>query len=296
MVHWYPGHMAKATRLIRERLKEVEVVLELLDARLPLSSRNPQIDQIVEEKPRLVLFNKADLADPQVTEQWIAWFAASAQPVLPVNSITGQGVEQIIPKCEQLLRDKRSSLQKKGVQPPPIRAMILGIPNVGKSTLINRMLSRRAAKTGNRPGLTQQQQWFTVRGKLQLLDTPGVLWPKFEDQEVGYRLAASGAVKDEVLDIVEVALYALRHLRAHYLALLLQRYSLTALQGDPWEWLAAIGRKRGCLIAGGEVDLEKTANLFLQDLRTGKIGRISLERPPVPESSKKQEENRCVEL
>ena len=286
MVHWYPGHMAKAMRLIRERLKEVEVVLELLDARLPLSSRNPQIDQIVEEKPRLVLFNKADLADPQVTEQWIAWFATSAQPVLPLNSITGQGVEQIIPKCEQLLRDQRLALQKKGVQPPPIRAMILGIPNVGKSTLINRMLSRKAAKTGNRPGLTQQQQWFTVRGKLQLLDTPGVLWPKFEDQEVGYRLAASGAVKDEVLDIVEVALYALRLLRAHYLALLLQRYNLTALDGEPWEWLAAIGRKRGCLIAGGEVDLEKAANLFLQDLRTGKIGRISLEWPPVPESSK----------
>lgn len=290
MVHWYPGHMAKATRLIRERLKQVEVVLELLDARLPLSSRNPQIDQLVQGKPRLVLFNKADLADPQVTEQWIAWFAASGQPVLPVNSLTGQGVEQIIPKCEQLLREKRLALEKKGVQPPPIRAMILGIPNVGKSTLINRLLSRKAAQTGNRPGVTQQQQWYTIRGKFQLLDTPGVLWPKLGDEAVGYRLAASGAVKDEILDVVEVALFALRLLRDRYLPFLLRRYDLASLQGEPWEWLAAIGKKRGCLVAGGDVDLQKAANLFLQEFRTGKIGRISLEWPPLPESSKQDAE------
>jgi len=272
--------MAKATRLIRERLKEVDVVIELLDARIPLSSRNPQIDDIVGNKPRLILFNKADLADPAATEAWLGWFADAAQRVLPLDAASGKGVEKIVPACEALVREKREALQRRGVQPPPVRAMILGIPNVGKSTLINRLIARKAAKTGNRPGVTQQQQWFTVRGKLQLLDTPGVLWPKFDDPEVGFRLAATGAVKDEVFDVAEVAAYTLRRLQERYKESLFQRYRLAQDAVEPWEWLEDIGRQRGCLVGGGEVDLEKAAAVFLHDFRTGKIGRISLEWPP----------------
>lgn len=280
MVQWYPGHMAKATRLIRERLKQVDVVFELLDARIPSSSRNPQIDAIIGPKPRLVIFNKADLADPEATKAWMAWFAQAKQPVLPLDAVSGAGVAKIVPQCEVLLREKRQAWQKKGVKPPPIRAMILGIPNVGKSTLINRLLSRKAAKTGNRPGVTQQQQWFSVQGKLQLLDTPGVLWPKFEDADVGYRLAVTGAIKDEILDVTEVALYALRLLRERYASLLFQRYRLPEEDAEPLAWLEAIGRQRGCLMSGGAVDFEKAAAIFLHDLRTGKIGRITLEWPP----------------
>ncbi len=280
MVQWYPGHMAKATRLIRERLKQVDVVLELLDARIPLSSRNPQIESIVGEKPRLVLLNKADLADPAATAAWSRWFTAHRQPVVPLDAAGGQGVDQIVPRCEEMLRDKRRALQQRGVQPPPIRAMILGIPNVGKSTLINRLLSRKAAKTGNRPGVTQQQQWFVVRDKLQLLDTPGVLWPKFDDPEVGYRLAATGAIKDEVLDVAEVAVHALRMMHERYRPALLERYRIHEPPAEVWEWLELIGRQRGCLMSGGAVDLEKAAAVFLHDFRTGKIGRISLEWPP----------------
>lgn len=280
MVQWYPGHMAKATRLIKERLREVDVVIELLDARIPMSSRNPQIDAIVGDKKRLILLNKADLADPTATEGWLGWFAESGQRVLPLNAADGKGVEHIVPACEALVQEKRLAMQRRGVQPPPVRAMILGIPNVGKSTLINRLVARKAANTGNRPGVTQQQQWFTVRGKLQLLDTPGVLWPKFDDPEIGFRLAATGAIKDEILDAIEVAVYALRQLRQRYAELLIRRYGLSPTAAEPWEWLEEIGRRRGCLRGGGEVDLEKAAAVLLHDLRTGKIGRISLEWPP----------------
>jgi ribosome biogenesis GTPase A len=278
-IQWFPGHMAKARREITEKLKMIDVVIELVDARVPLSSRNPMIDEIVEHKPRLVLLNKSDMGDPSVTKLWERYFAEKGLLTLTVNSKTGQGLEKIDSVAKELMKDKIAKMIEKGVKPRAIRALILGIPNVGKSTLINRLAKKKIAKTGDRPGITQQQQWIKVGKELELLDTPGILWPKFEDQTTGYRLAVTGAIKDDILDFGDVALFAIRYLREVYPERLVDRYDLEDLSVEPIEVFDEIGKKRGCLIRGGEVDYDKAAEIILRDIRSEKLGGLSFERP-----------------
>lgn len=284
-IQWFPGHMTRAKRQIEANLKLVDVVLELLDARVPRSSRNPMIDDIVGSKPRLVLLNKADLADPAATAAWSDHFRALGLEPLAIDANAGTGVRDIPDKVRLLLRERIERQIRKGMKPRPPRAMIVGIPNVGKSTLINRLAGRRAAATGDRPGVTKGQQWIRTGGELELLDTPGILWPKFEDPEVGYRLAATGAIREEILPVEEVACYVLRHLAAHYGDTLRERYGLAQVPDALPDLASAsglleeIGRRRGCLAGGGQVDLGKAAGVLLRDLRGGKLGRLTLERP-----------------
>jgi ribosome biogenesis GTPase A len=277
-IQWFPGHMAKARRQITEKLKLIDVVIELLDARLPLSSRNPMIDEIVGEKPRLILLNKIDLADPQVTEQWVHYFRDKGTVALPIDALSGRGIHRIAEHCKMLVEPMMEKRRAKGMNDRSVRTMILGIPNVGKSSLINRLAGKKVAQTGDRPAVTKSQQWVKM-GELDLLDTPGILWPKFEDPLVGFRLAASGAIKDEILDFGEVALFVIEYLRMYYPERLKDRYKLETLSVDRIELLEEIGRKRGCLLGRGQIDYDKVAELLLRELRSGKIGLITLERP-----------------
>lgn len=284
-IQWFPGHMTRARRQIQDKLKLIDVVIELLDARIPLSSRNPMIDEILQNKPRLVLLNKQDLADPEVTAQWVAYFAEQGLQALPVDAATGNQMKEIMSRCKQLMAEKIEKQLSKGIKPRAIRALIVGIPNVGKSTLINRLAGRKIAATGDKPGVTKGQQWIKVGTEMELLDTPGILWPKFEDQQVGMRLAATGAIKEEILYPEEVALFAVRYLAGHYGASLQERFGIAKLPEDPGdteaiiEVMEAIGRKRGALLSGGRVDLEKASLTILRELRAGKMGRVSLEAP-----------------
>jgi len=284
-IQWFPGHMTRARRQIQDKLKLIDVVIELLDARIPLSSRNPMIDEILQNKPRLVLLNKQDLADPEVTSQWVAYFAEQGLQALPVDAATGNQMKEIMSRCKQLMAEKIEKQLSKGIKPRAIRALIVGIPNVGKSTLINRLAGRKIAATGDKPGVTKGQQWIKVGTEMELLDTPGILWPKFEDQQVGMRLAATGAIKEEILYPEEVALFAVRYLAGHYGASLQERFGIAKLPEDPGdteaiiEVMEAIGRKRGALLSGGRVDLEKASLTILRELRAGKMGRVSLEAP-----------------
>ncbi len=280
-IQWFPGHMAKARRQITEKLKLVDVIIELLDARLPLSSRNPMIDEIVKDKPRLILLNKSDLADGEVSGQWIGYFAKQGLKAIPIDSLNGKGVGSIPGHCRQLVEEKTERIHKKGIQGRPVRTMVLGIPNVGKSSLINRMARRKVAKTGGRPAVTRQQQWVKL-GELDLLDTPGVLWPKFDDPLVGLRLAASGAIKDEILDFQEVAHFLIDYVRYHYPLAIKERYRIDELASDTFEIMDQIGSKRGFLRSGGVVDRDKAAEVVLREYRSGKWGLISLERPDDP--------------
>lgn len=278
-IQWFPGHMAKAQRQVTEKLKQIDVVIELLDARLPLSSRNPMIDEIVADKPRLILLNKADLADTEVTEQWVGYFRERGIRTLPIDALSGKGVNRLPVICQELASDMLNRRKEKGMQARAVRVMILGIPNVGKSSLINRLAKRSVAQTGDRPAVTKAQQWVKMGDSLELLDTPGILWPKFEDQMVGLRLATSGAIKDELLDFTEVSLYALAYLLHYYPERLKERYKLAELPADRIEMLEEIARKRGCVAGRGGIDYEKAAELFLRELRSGKLGPISIERP-----------------
>jgi len=288
-IQWFPGHMAKARRQVEEKLRQVDIVFELLDARLPLSSRNPMMDEIVKQKPRLILLTKCDLADEKANRVWIHHFREQKKHVLPIDAQTGKGVAQILPQCERILKPLFESRAKKGIQTKRFRAMVIGIPNVGKSSLINRLAKRTAAVTGDRPGVTKAQQWIRVGQSMELLDTPGILWPKFDDPAVGLRLAASGAIKEEILPLLDVAIYVVEYLQKRYPELLMNRYKLkNGLDFSPDELLSEIGKRRGCLVKGGEIDLEKTAEILLNDLRAGRIGRISFE---VPEDWE-EEENR----
>jgi ribosome biogenesis GTPase A len=277
--------MTRARRQIEEKLKLIDVAIELLDARIPLSSRNPMIDKILQGKPRLVLLNKLDLADPQATAEWVAFFKEKGLDALPIDANTGIRVKEIVPRCKELLAAKIEAQIKKGMKPRAIRALIVGIPNVGKSTLINRLAGKKAAITGDRPGVTKGQQWIRTNEDLELLDTPGILWPKFEDQTVGVRLAATGAIREEILHPEDIAFHTIRYLLGNYAKELSERYAVDAASADPEDnesvvqVMETIGRKRGCLVSGGRVDLEKASGLFLRELRDGKLGRISLERP-----------------
>jgi len=278
-IQWFPGHMAKARREVTEKLKFIDVVIELLDARIPLASRNPMIDDLVSHKPRLILLNKADLADPTVTASWKSYFEAKGATVLSINAQNGKGTEKIPNACKHLAKPIIEKMISRGMKPRAIRAMILGIPNVGKSTLINRLASKRTAQVGDRPGVTKRQQWIKVGTELELLDTPGILWPKFEDQIIGYRLAATGAIKDELLDFQDIALFLLNYLKDHYPSLIQERYKLESVPEDGLELFDEIGKKRGCLLGGGYVDYDKAAEIILREMRSGTLGRISLERP-----------------
>ncbi|WP_100404499.1 ribosome biogenesis GTPase YlqF [Bacillus solitudinis] len=278
-IQWFPGHMAKARREVTEKLKLIDVVIELLDARIPLASRNPMIDEIVAHKPRLILLNKSDLADPKITAKWKSWFEKQGHMVLSINSQTGKGTEQIASACNELAKVLFEKWNTKGMKPRAIRAMILGIPNVGKSTLINRLASKKIAKVGDRPGITKQQQWIKVGTELELLDTPGILWPKFEDQLIGFRLAATGAIKDELLDFQDIALYVLNYLKEMYPDRVKNRYKLDEVPDDGLALFDMIGMKRGCLLPRGYVDYDKAAEIILRELRSGTLGQISLEKP-----------------
>lgn len=265
--------MAKTRRLLLEQLRWVDVVIDLGDARLPESSRNPLLKELLGDKPRIILLNKTDLADPKWTEQWIKEFRKSA-PVLAVSATSGIGVGKIVPELEKLMGDKQEKWAAKGVRARSIRAMVVGIPNSGKSSLVNQLIGSAKAKTGNKPGLTRGNQWIRIHDKVELLDTPGILWPKFEDPEVGKKLAAVGSIRDEVLNIEELALWLLDWLKQNY-PNSLKRYSeeVSSLT------LEGIGRSRGCLIKGGNVDSLKAAQIFIREFRAGSLGKVTMDFP-----------------
>lgn len=278
-IQWFPGHMARTRRKIKESLPLVDVVVEIVDARIPLASRNPELDSLTGRKPRLVILNKADLADEAATRHWIAYFRSHGLAALAVDCKSGRGCNQFPAALRALLHDLLEKWESKGAN-RTIRAMVVGIPNVGKSSFINRMNRGGKAKVEDRPGVTRMNQWFVTDEGIQLLDTPGVLWPKFEDQNVAMRLAFTGAIRDQVLNLEEMACELLRILHGEYTPLLTERYKLTPpLAEEPWELLQDIGRKRGMLVSGGEVDTERAAIMLLDEYRGGKLGRITLETP-----------------
>lgn len=278
-IQWFPGHMAKARRQVTEKLKLVDIIFELVDARIPLSSRNPMIDEIIQHKPRLVLLNKADMADKEITREWVRFFDKQGIKSLAINSQAGIGMKEIVSASKLILKEKYDRMEAKGVKPRAIRAMIVGIPNVGKSTLINRLAKKNIAKTGNTPGVTKAQQWIKVGKELELLDTPGILWPKFEDPEVGYKLALTGAIKDTILNLQDISVYGLRFLEREYPQRLKERYGLEAIPEDLVELFNEIGKRRGSLMTKGEIDYDKVAELVIRDIRSENLGPLSFERP-----------------
>ncbi|MCM3160482.1 ribosome biogenesis GTPase YlqF [Metabacillus litoralis] len=278
-IQWFPGHMAKARRQVTEKIKLIDIVFELVDARIPMSSRNPMIDEIVSSKPRIVLLNKADKADDSITKQWIEYFKEQDIPAIAIDAQSGTGLKQITALSKVLLKEKFDKMAAKGIKPRAIRALIIGIPNVGKSTLINRLAKRNITKTGDRPGVTTAQQWVKVGNELELLDTPGILWPKFEDQLVGQKLATTGAIKDAILNLQEVTVFALNFLKEHYPKRLLERYNLNEIPEEVVPLFDEIGKKRGCMVSGGYIDYDKTSELILREIRTDKLGKLSFETP-----------------
>lgn len=280
-IQWYPGHMTKTKRLIKENLRLVDIIIEILDARVPISSRNPDVDEIIGNKPRLLVFNKADLSDPAVNKQWGDFLKTHHMNGIFINSITGEGIEKVINEIEKMMKDKLGKLAQRGRKHKPIRCMIIGIPNVGKSTFINRIAGKASAKTGNKPGVTKGKQWIRLNEKIELLDTPGILWPKFEDQNVGLKLAWIGSIKDEILDQEQLAFYLLTFLIENYPNLLIDRYKIEFPQKETLEVFNQIASKRGFIVKGGELDYQRTAEMILDEFRKGKIGRISLERPQI---------------
>lgn len=278
-IHWFPGHMAKARREVSEQLKLVDIVFELLDARLPLSSRNPMIDEVIQQKPRLLILNKMDLADEAQTKRWIAYFEEQGFRAVAINSFEGKGLQTVTKAAKEILQPKFDRMKKRGIRPGSIRAMIVGIPNVGKSTLINRLAKKNIAKTGNKPGVTKAQQWIKYGKELELLDTPGVLWPKFEDPQAGYKLALTGAIKDSVLNMEELAVYGLRYLAKHYPERLESRYGLTEIGEDVLPVFDHIGELRKVYQTGAEIDYDKVADLIVRDIREEQFGRLTFDFP-----------------
>ncbi|MFG6118234.1 ribosome biogenesis GTPase YlqF [Thalassobacillus sp. B23F22_16] len=277
-IQWFPGHMAKAKREVAEKLKLIDFVIELVDARAPESSQNPMLQQLLQTKPKMIVMMKKDLADPKLSEEWMEAFKKDNVSVVAVNAQDKKDIQALINLAKQMAEEKMNKMKAKGINPRPARAMILGIPNVGKSTLINRLANKKIAKTGDRPGVTTSQQWIKVKKDFELLDTPGILWPKFEDEEVGYRLAAIGTIKDQILPIEDVAAYILDYLKNFYPDLLNERFGFSNFE-DMIEAFETIGKRRGCLEAGARVNYEKTAEVIIQDLRSGKLGRITFDVP-----------------
>lgn len=288
-INWYPGHMAKTKKQIIEDLKLIDVVIEIIDARIPISSRNPDIEEYTKNKKRVIILNKCDLADENQNNKWISYFKSNNIEAVLVNSNSGEGINRAINKIEDVYNDGRNQYESKGRVGKSIRVMVLGIPNVGKSSFINRISKKNLATVGNKPGVTRQKQWIRINQNIELLDTPGILWPKFESEEVALNLAYTGSIKDDVLEIIEVSFNLLKYLITKNMCKLLERYKLDeeeinkifALNIEEnekiYEVMKLIGRKRGALISGGDIDIEKVSRIILDDFRSGKIGRITLE-------------------
>ena len=281
IIQWFPGHMAKTRRLMKEQLKNVDVVIELLDARIPQSSRNPEIEKITEGKPVVTLLNKASLADPEMTDKWVNHYKKKDQLCIAVDCVSGKGMEKLMPAIRTLLAEKLERYAAKGMSGRKLRAMVVGIPNVGKSSLINRLSGGKKAKVENRPGVTLTPQWISTTMGLDLMDMPGVLWPRFDHRETGENLAITGAIKDDVVEIETLAIALCGKLRRSYPALLATRYKFEwteeLLEMSDYDLFEYLGKKRGFLISGGEVNTERTANMLLDEFRAAKIGRITLD-------------------
>ena len=289
-INWYPGHMAKTKREIKDTLKLIDVVIEILDARIPISSRNPDIGEIIENKKKIVILNKCDLADTKQNELWIKHFKNNGIPALLINSNTGEGIKNVIPEIEKIMKEEIQKSSLKGRVGRIIRVLVIGIPNVGKSSFINRISQKTSAKVGNKPGVTVKKQWIRIKNNIELLDTPGVLWPKFENKDIALNLSFTGTIKDEILDKEEIAFNLIKKLKKEYLELLYSAYNLDKEQINSslkeihdeneqiLELMKIMGRKRGTLISGGNVDLTKISDIILRDFRTAKIGKITLEK------------------
>ena len=289
-LQWFPGHMKKAQRLIEENLKLVDIVIELLDARIPFSSANPMLAEIIKGKPRLVALNKSDLADPALTDAWCAHFKARGIAAVPIDSLKGKGMKQLVKLAGELARPRTEKLVGKGGRARAARCMILGIPNVGKSSLINRLAGAVRAKAADKPGVTRAKQWIKLGSNLDLLDMPGILWPKFEDMTVGLKLAFMGAINDDIYDREKVTALLLETLRRDHPERLTERFKFKGeLPETGLELLEAVGRKRGCLVKGGVVDLEKAVNIVLTEFRSGKLGAVTLDEVPAEEKAEAAE-------
>ena len=280
---WYPGHMTKAKRMMQENIKLIDLIIELVDARVPLSSRNPDIDELGKNKARLIILNKSDLAEERWNEAWTEYFKKKGFHVVKVNSRKGGGVKSVQSVIQEACKAKIERDRKRGILNRPVRAMVVGIPNVGKSTFINSLAGKAAAKTCNKPRVTKGKQWIRLNKQVELLDTPGILWPKFEDQTVGLRLALIGSIKDEVLQTEELAAELIRFLAANYPGVLENKYTITTAP-DPYVMLGRIAESRHCLVRGNELDTEKAAMLLMDDFREGKLGRLTLEYPQTEEA------------
>lgn len=275
---WYPGHMTKAKRMMQEDIKLIDLVIEIIDARVPLSSRNPDIDELGKNKARLIILNKSDLADEKKNDAWAAWFQGKGCFTAKVNARSGAGMKKIQDTIQEACKEKIERDRKRGIMNRPVRAMVVGIPNAGKSTFINTLAGKACAKTGNKPGITKGKQWIRLNKNIELLDTPGILWPKFEDQLVGLKLAVVGSIKDELLQSEELAMWLIAYLRKEYAGLLTERYQIEE-DGTDLEILERIAQSRGCRLKGNLPDYPKTAALIVEDFRSGRLGRITLERP-----------------
>ena len=281
-VQWFPGHMAKTRRLIKESLPFVDLVTELVDARIPFSSANPELNELIGNKPHIVLLNKCDVADEKATAKWIEYYRSLGVYALAVDCRSGKGLNAYLPLVRNVLKDKIRRNEERGMAGKPLRVMVVGIPNTGKSSFINKMAGRNRAKVADKPGVTRSNSWFAVGNGVELLDTPGVLWPKFEDDAVGNKLAFTGAVKDEILDSETLALRLLGFLKNGYCDRIAERFKITDFEElETYEILEKIGRKRGMLISGGEIDTERASVILLDEYRAGKLGKLTLELPPV---------------
>lgn len=276
-IQWFPGHMAKARRQVTENLKLVDIVFELIDARLPMSSRNPMLDDIIHQKHRLLILNKADMADEVQTKKWIQYFESKGHKAVAVNSLDSKGLKRVTKAAEEVLAEKWERMRKKGMKARAIRAMIVGIPNVGKSTMINRLAKKNVAKTGNMPGVTRSQQWIKVGKELELLDTPGILWPKFEDQKVGYKLAVTGAIKDQIINMDDLAIFGLNFLEVYYPERLHERYKIDGLTDPIVDTFDHIGKLRNIKASGGDIDYDMVSELIVRDIRSENLGKLTFD-------------------
>lgn len=291
-IQWFPGHMAKTRRLLSENLKLVDVVVELLDARIPASSKNPEIDSIIQNKARLIVLNKSDMADSEISKEWARWYKARGIRVIFVDSIKGKGLNQLKNQLRGMMKDRFERDRQKGRIFRPIRTMIVGIPNVGKSTFINKIAGRAVATTGDKPGVTKGKQWIRLNPEIEMLDTPGILWPKFDDRNTALNLAFTGAIKDDIYDITEVAALLAERLTADYPGLLANWYKLEDENRKGYKLLEAAGKRRGCILPGGEIDMQRIAVVMLDEFRGGKIGKITLEKPIWSEVTQESEKTR----
>lgn len=291
-IQWFPGHMAKARRQVTEKLKLVDIIFELIDARLPVSSRNPMLDEIIHQKTKLLILNKADMADEVQTKQWIAYFKSQGHQAIAVNSLDAVGLKRVTKAAEEVLKPKWDRMKAKGLKARAIRAMIVGIPNVGKSTMINRLAKKNIARTGNMPGVTRAQQWIKVGKELELLDTPGILWPKFEDPEVGFKLAVTGAIKDTIMNMDDLAIYGLNFLAKHYPDRLEERYKIREIAPDVVDTFDHIGKLRAVKKVNGEMDYSYIAELIVRDIRNENLGKLTFDF--VAEHEEKEKEKAAL--